>query len=111
MEHTVLMYSTAYNLWTFTWVVHFELPLGWKGLKKFIPRDFLNSTLIYILFSLVVVQSLVSIVVYCILDNNNINDWFTGLLDYWKFVRWEITFVTFSASQYIFFVSTDSALS
>ena len=26
---------------------------GWKGLTKFIPRDFLNSTLIYILFSLV----------------------------------------------------------
>ena len=27
---------------------------GWKGLKKFIPRDWLNSTLIYILFSLVI---------------------------------------------------------
>ena len=35
----------------------------------------------------------------------------TGLLDYWKIFRWNFTFVTFSASQYIFFVSTDSALS
>ena len=26
--------------------------LGWKGLNKFIPRDSLNPTLIYILFSL-----------------------------------------------------------
>ena len=25
------------------------------------------------------------------------------LPDYWKIFRWEITFVTFSASQYIFF--------
>ena len=39
------MYSTAYNLWTFTWFVH-SLS-GWKGLKKFIPRDSLNSPLIY----------------------------------------------------------------
>ena len=45
------MYSTAYNLWTFTWFVHFELS-GWKGLKKFIPRDSPNSPLIYILFSM-----------------------------------------------------------
>ena len=33
------------------------------------------------------------------------------LLDYWKIFHWEMTSVTFSASQYIFFVSTDSALS
>ena len=49
-KHTVLMYSTAYKLWTFTWFVHFELS-GWKGLKKFIPRDSFNSSL-YILFSM-----------------------------------------------------------
>ena len=35
----------------------------------------------------------------------------TVLLDFWNVFRWEITFVTFSASQYIFFVSADSALS
>ena len=28
---------------------------GWKGLKKFIPRDSLNSPLIYILFSMLIV--------------------------------------------------------
>ena len=28
------MYSTAYNLWTFTWFVHFELPLRLKGTEK-----------------------------------------------------------------------------
>ena len=28
------MYSTAYNLWTFTWFVHFELPFWLKGTEK-----------------------------------------------------------------------------
>ena len=46
------MYSIAYNMWTFTWFVHFKLPFRLKGTEKFIPKDFLNSTLIYILFSL-----------------------------------------------------------
>jgi len=50
------MYSTTYNLWTFTWFVYIELPFRLKKfpfrLKKFIPRDSLNSPLIYILFSL-----------------------------------------------------------
>jgi len=63
-EHIVLMYSTAYNLWTFTWFVHFELPFRLKGtdkihtegFSKFIPRNCLNSTLMYILFSLDVIH-------------------------------------------------------
>ena len=33
-EHTVLMYSTAYNLWRFTWFVHFKLPFRLKGTEK-----------------------------------------------------------------------------
>ena len=49
------MYSTACNLWTFTWFVHFELPFRLKGTEKLIPRDSLNSPLIYILFSMVTV--------------------------------------------------------
>ena len=28
------MYSTAYNLWTFTWFLHFELPFRLKGIDK-----------------------------------------------------------------------------
>ena len=28
------MYSTAYNLWTFTWFLHFELPFRLKGTDK-----------------------------------------------------------------------------
>ena len=28
------MYSTAYNLWTFTWFVYFELPFRLKGTEK-----------------------------------------------------------------------------
>ena len=36
---------------------------GWKGMKKFIPRDSLNSPLIYILFSLTV--SVISIDLPC----------------------------------------------
>ena len=44
------MYSTAYNLWTF---VNFELPFRLKGNDKIHTEGFQNSTLIYILFSLV----------------------------------------------------------
>ena len=33
-EHTVIMYSTAYNLWIFTWFVHFELPFRLNGNDK-----------------------------------------------------------------------------
>ena len=44
-QRCVLVWCTAYNLWTITWIVHFELPSGWKGLTKCIPRDCLNSTL------------------------------------------------------------------
>ena len=29
-----LMFSTVYNLWTFTWFVHFELPFSLKGTEK-----------------------------------------------------------------------------
>ena len=47
-EHTVLMYSTAYNLWTLHDLYTFISLSGYKGLTKFIPRDCLNSTLIYI---------------------------------------------------------------
>ena len=46
------MDSTAYYLWTFTWFVILNSLSGWKRLKKFIPRDFVNSPLIYILFSM-----------------------------------------------------------
>ena len=28
------MYATAYNLWTFTWFVHFELPFRLEGTDK-----------------------------------------------------------------------------
>jgi len=33
-QHTVLMYFTAHDLWTFTWFVHFELPFRLKGTEK-----------------------------------------------------------------------------
>jgi len=33
-EHTVSMYSTAYNLWTFAWFAHLELPFRLKGTEK-----------------------------------------------------------------------------
>jgi len=32
--HTLSIYCTAYNLWTFTWFVHFELPFRLKGTDK-----------------------------------------------------------------------------
>ena len=50
MEHTALMYSTAYNLWTFTWFVHFELPFRLKGTEK-IHTEILLIPL-YIFYSL-----------------------------------------------------------
>ena len=33
-DHTVLVWCTAYNLWTFSWIVHFELPFTLKGTDK-----------------------------------------------------------------------------
>ena len=41
------MYSTAYNLWTFTWFVYFELPFRLKGTEKII-----KIPLLYIFYSL-----------------------------------------------------------
>ena len=37
------MYSTAYNLWTFTWFVHFELPFRLKGTDKIQISKFLSN--------------------------------------------------------------------
>ena len=34
------MYSTAHNLWTFTWFVHFELPFRLKGTEKIHTQRF-----------------------------------------------------------------------
>ena len=33
-DHTVLVWCTVYNLSTFTWIVHFELPFRLKGTDK-----------------------------------------------------------------------------
>ena len=51
-EHTVLMYSTAYNLWIFTWFVHFELPFRLKGTDKIHTKVLFkfHSNIYYILF-------------------------------------------------------------
>ena len=47
------MYSTAYNLWTFTWFVHFELPFRLKGTDKIhtegLPK--FHSNIHYIFFA------------------------------------------------------------
>ena len=55
-KFTFLMYSTAYNLWTFTWFVHFELPFRLKGTEninterfsKFPSNIFYSSWMKYI---------------------------------------------------------------
>ena len=39
------MYSTAYNLWTFTWFVHFELPFRLKGTDKIHTERFSKFSL------------------------------------------------------------------
>ena len=41
------MYSTAYNLWTFTWFVHFELPFRQKGTEKIHTERFFLLLSIY----------------------------------------------------------------
>ena len=41
------MYSTAYNLWTFTWFVHFELPFRLKGTEKIHTERFFLFLSIY----------------------------------------------------------------
>ena len=48
----VLMYSTAYNLRTFTWFVHFELPFRLKGTDKIHTERFskFHSNIYYILY-------------------------------------------------------------
>ena len=54
-EHTVLMYSTPYNLWTFTWYVHFELPFRLKGTDKIHTKGLskFHSNIYSILFSII----------------------------------------------------------
>ena len=46
------MYSTAYNLWTFTWFVHLELPFRLKGTEKIYTERFskFHSNIYAILF-------------------------------------------------------------
>ena len=46
------MYSTAYNLWTFTWIVHFQLPFRLKGTEKIHTERFSKfpSNIYFILF-------------------------------------------------------------
>ena len=46
------MYSTAYNLWTFTWFVHFKLPFRLKGTEKIHTERFFKfpSNIYSILF-------------------------------------------------------------
>ena len=53
-EHTVLMYSTAYNLWTSTWFVHFKLPFRLKGTENIHTEGFSEfpSNIYSILFDL-----------------------------------------------------------
>ena len=53
IEHTVLMYSTAYNYMICTLWTPFQAERDWQNS---FPRDFLNSTLIYILFSLASIE-------------------------------------------------------
>ena len=47
------MYSTAYNLWTFTWFVHFELPFRLQGTDKIHTEEFskFHSNIYSILFA------------------------------------------------------------
>ena len=46
------MYSTAYNLWTFTWFVHFELPFRLKETEKIHTEGLpeFHSNIYFILF-------------------------------------------------------------
>ena len=48
------MYCTAYNLWTFTWFVHFELPFRLKGTDKIHTEGFSKflSNIFSILFGI-----------------------------------------------------------
>ena len=50
-DHTVFLYSTAYNLWTFTWIVHFELPFRLKGTDKIHTEGLFKFPSMYILCS------------------------------------------------------------
>ena len=57
------MYSTAYNLWTFTWFVHFELPFRLKGTEKIhTERFFLFLSNIY---SFLYADKVLTSILYC----------------------------------------------
>ena len=45
-DHTVLLWCTAYNLWTFPWVVHFELLFKLKGTEQIYTEGYFPSILI-----------------------------------------------------------------
>ena len=49
--------------------VHFELPFRLKGTEKFILRDSLISPLIYILFSMLIIQTF-TILLFDLLKNS-----------------------------------------
>ena len=87
-EHTVSMYTTAYNLWTFTWFVHFELPFRLKGTeqihtKKFskFPSNIYSILFAYHLYLLTCLLSLSSFVfLYFTKKHQLINVFFLNVL-------------------------------
>ena len=44
-DHTFLLWCTAYNLWTFIWIVHFELLFRLKGTEQIYFPSILISVL------------------------------------------------------------------
>ena len=82
------MYSTANNLWTFTWFVHFELPFRLKGTEKIHTERFfkLPSNIYSILY------------VYMFVCLFPINIWTKNIINFKMFeeemVAWKETVVT-----------------
>ena len=76
-SHTILFWCNAYNLWTFTWIVHFELN---KELNKFISR---NSPY----FPSILISVLWLYMWYCVLYCNLINLRELHTNGYWKYIE------------------------
>ena len=63
------MYSTAYNLWTFTWFVHFKLPFRLKGTEKIHTERFskFHSNIYSILYGCISVYSILLRALYILI--------------------------------------------
>ena len=73
---------TAYNLWTFTWIVHSELPFRLNGTDKIHTKELLKFHSMYNQFSVVIFSLLPRLLKYL---GFTISDFFKNRPAVWQF--------------------------